>query len=230
MTIRVIGAGFGRTGTASLKLALERIGFGPSYHMSEVLADPSVVPLWERAAEGNPDWDTILAGYQSTTDFPACTYWRELMNHYPEAKVVLTVRDPQSWYESVHATILGREIVAHTRRGPLATMFEGSVWSHFGDGLHDREAMIECFERHRDTVQATVPADRLLAFDVKQGWQPLCQFLDVPVPDDPFPRANNRAETEALIAAILDIDPDDDGYKGRLGKERHRLFTESPET
>jgi hypothetical protein len=230
MTIRVIGAGFGRTGTASLKLALEQLGFGPSYHMSEVLADPSVASLWERAAEGDADWDTILAGYQSTTDFPACTFWRELMDYYPEAKVVLTVRDPQRWFESVHATILGREISAHTRQSPLAAMMEGSVWSHFGDGLHDREAMVESYERHCETVRAAVPADRFLAFDVKEGWQPLCEFLDVPVPDAPFPRVNSREETAALLAAMLDVDPGDDAYDDRIGQERHRLFSDTPET
>lgn len=230
MTIRVIGAGFGRTGTASLKMALEQLGFGPTYHMSEVLADPGVAALWEQAANGNPDWDTTLAGYQSTTDFPACTYWQELMHHYPEAKVVLTVRDPQSWFESVHATILGREIAAHTRRSPLAAMFEGSVWSHFGDGLHDRDAMVEGYERHCDAVRTTVPPDRLLEFDVKQGWAPLCRFLDAAMPTGPFPRVNSRDETAAILAAILDVDPEDDDYDHRVGRERHRLFADPGES
>jgi hypothetical protein len=227
VAIRVIGAGFGRTGTASLKLALDQLGFGPSYHMSEVMADPGAVPLWERAAEGHPDWDTILDGYQSTTDFPACTYWRELMEHYPDAKVILTVRDAESWYESVHATIMSRALVEHLRQAPVATMFETSVFSHFGDGIHDRSAMVDAYERHVATVVATVPSDRLLAFDVKQGWQPLCDFLEVPVPDDPFPRANSRAETEALVATVLAIRPDDETYGDQLGQHRHRLFTES---
>ena len=105
MTLKVIGAGLGRTGTMSLKLALERLGLGPCYHMAELIMNPERTPLWIAAADGKPDWEAVFAGYSSTTDYPACLYWRELAAAYPNAKVILTKRDREKWFESTQATI-----------------------------------------------------------------------------------------------------------------------------
>jgi hypothetical protein len=223
MTIEVIGAGFGRTGTASLKLALEQLGFGPAYHMGELIGDiERNVPLWERVAEGAPEWDSIFEGYRSTTDFPACTYWREMMAYYPEAPVILTVRDPESWFDSVYETILSPAFVQHTLDGPFGAMFRGNVYCHFGDGIHDRAHMVDAFERHVDAVREGVPDDRLLVFEAKDGWGPLCDFLDVSVPDEPYPRVNSRAETAALIATVMAAGDGD--LESTMEQERNRLF------
>jgi len=224
MTLRVIGAGTGRTGTTSLKHALEDLGFGPCYHMLELLQHPERVPLWEEALAGRPvDWDALFEGYQSTTDFPAHLCYRELMAHYPDARVILTVRDPDAWHESAMNTIYRRrpplrEVLSLGLRLPFSRkarhiarvlqLPKRHLWQQMFQGrFEDRAFATDVFRRHNQEVQETVPADRLLVFDVKQGWEPLCKFLDVPVPDAPFPRSNNRATFQASqergIGALL---------------------------
>ncbi|WP_433336683.1 sulfotransferase family protein [Spirillospora sp. CA-294931] len=221
--MKVIGAGFGRTGTASLKAALETLGLGPCYHMSEVIADPSRVRRWLEIGEGGaPDWDEVFAGYHSTTDWPAASYWRELADHYPEAKVILTVRDPAKWYDSATTTIFARAL-AERRRLPLhrrvirqlvkrrspdfalyPRMSRATVMNRIFDGrIDDRDHVITVFERHITEVKATIPPDRLLVFDTAEGWGPLCAFLGVPVPDEPFPQTNDRAAFHRKRPRIL---------------------------
>lgn len=196
--LRVIGAGFGRTGTASLKAALDMLGFGPTYHMFEVFAHPEHIVLWKQVAEGaKPQWDRIFEGYQSAVDWPASAFYRDLMEEYPAARVILTVRDPERWHESGRNTIFPpehqdeNEEISEERR-LHRDMARTIVWNGVFDGkVRDREHAIEVFNRHIATVKSEVPTDRLLVFDVREGWEPLCAFLDVPVPDVPFPRLND---------------------------------------
>lgn len=210
--MKVIGAGFGRTGTASLKAALDLLGYGPCYHMSVVIAEPYRVRQWLDIGEGRArDWDEVFTGFQSAMDWPAASYWRELAEHYPEAKVILTVRDPRRWYDSVSDTIFAsalaerRPLPPHrriirwlvARRAPdfalYPRMARATVMDRIFDGRIDDPAyVVKVFERHITEVRATIPAGRLLVFDVREGWEPLCAFIGVPVPDEPFPQVNER--------------------------------------
>ncbi|SPT58672.1 MULTISPECIES: sulfotransferase family protein [Actinomadura] len=211
--MKVIGAGFGRTGTASLKAALEELGLGPCYHMSVVIAEPRRVRQWLDIGEGrSTGWDEVFAGFESALDWPAASYWRELAEHYPEAKVVLTVRDPERWYESVSTTIFARALEERrlplrrrivrwlvARRSPdfalYPRMARATVHDRvFGGRIGDRDHVLGVYERHIAEVRNALPPERLLVFDVADGWKPLCAFLGVPVPDEPFPRSNERAE------------------------------------
>ena len=199
MALKVIGAGLGRTGTLSLKLALEHIGFDRCYHMSEMLANMrSHLPLWIESAKGNPQWDTIFAGYQSTTDYPACTFWRELAEYYPDAKVILTVRDPDSWFESVTETIFSEAMQGEFEGTVVGEAMNGAIFAPFGGGdITDRAFMTDWFVKRNQAVIDALPPERLLVFHPKEGWGPLCDFLGVPVPPEPFPRVNSRDELQA---------------------------------
>ncbi len=183
MALKVIGAGLGRTATFSLKFALEHIGFGPCYHMSEVFAGSRRnIPLWLDVVAGRPDWDEVFAGFQATTDYPACSYWRELADRYTDAKVILTVRDPDSWFDSVSETIFSDRMMASLAGSPTEVMMNGVIFEAFGEKVRDRAWMTDWFRRRNQEVINALPADRLLVFEAKHGWQPLCDFLGVPVP------------------------------------------------
>jgi hypothetical protein len=209
MTLKVIGAGLGRTATFSLKFALEHLGFGPCYHMAEVFAGlRRNVPLWLEVVRGKPDWDAVFAGFQSTTDYPACTYWRELTAFYPDAKVILTVRDADSWFDSVSETIFSPQMQGSLAGSPVGAMMQGVIFDAFGDRVTDRAFMTDWFTRRNQTVIDSLPPDRLLVFSPKQGWEPLCAFLGVPVPDAPFPRVNSRDELKQATADRGGLPPD----------------------
>lgn len=205
MALQVIGSGLGRTGTKSLQTALNMLGVGPSYHMIEVLLNPDSMALWIEAGNGRPQWDEIFADYHSAVDYPAAAYWRELAAHYPEAKVIHTVRDPDAWFESTQATIFAPDGIAaqaiRSGEGPAAAFF-ASFTGAFRDHLHDRAFLIDYFRRHSEEVEATIPADRLLIYESGQGWEPLCNFLDVPVPAEAYPSENSRAEFIGRAAAM----------------------------
>ena len=198
MTLEVIGAGVGRTGTMSLKLAVEQLGFGPCHHMEEVIKNPPVqVPLWTAAVQGKPDWEAAFRGYNSAVDWPTAAFWRELAAAYPRAKVVLTTRSIESWYasfsETIYKLIGGRDQAPPPMR-PLLEMAAGVIAkSGFVDGL-DRDGIVAAFNRHVQAVKENIPADRLLVFEVKEGWTPLCRFLGKPVPAEAFPATNNKEE------------------------------------
>ncbi len=208
MSIKVIGAGLGRTGTYSLKLALERLGFGPCYHMEEVAKDIGAkVPLWVTAAEGRPDWKTIFDGYTSTVDWPTASFFRELHAAYPEAKFILTHRSPVSWAESFGATI--QKLISEPGDAPpelLAWHAMGRrVIERAGIGLdHDHHGLVTGFNRHMAAVREAIPAEQLLVYQVRQGWEPLCAFLGVEMPNEPFPRSNNRSEFWDLVSGATD--------------------------
>jgi sulfotransferase family protein len=197
MPLEIIGAGFGRTGTNSLKLALEHLGFGPCHHMFEVRDNPELLPNWEAAARGETvDWDEVFRGYRSQVDFPGARYWRELAQHFPKAKVILSVRDPDAWFDSVQATIApflaarGTHPSAHVNA--IAEMGHQLVAVQvFDDRLSDRDHATRIFKNHIIEVQSEIPADRLLTFDLREGWRPLCEFLGVEAPDIPFPMTNS---------------------------------------
>lgn len=219
MTIKVIGAGFGRTGTFSLKVALEELGFNQCYHMKELFEHPENVTYWEDAGQGKSvDWDTLFKGYQAIVDYPGCRYYRQLMQHYPEAKVILTVRDPDSWYESALNTIYrvepsGWQKLLMALQLPFSPRLRGmmrvirmankQIWEEdFQGKFEDKEYALQVFNRHIEEVKRVVPPERLLVYQVKEGWEPLCRFLDVPVPDKPFPRLNDRASFQEQLRKL----------------------------
>lgn len=191
MPLDVIGAGLGRTGTTSLMLALERLGFARCHHMRELIMRPQTARDWERAAEGGPvDWESLLAGFRATVDWPACHFYRVFAALYPRAKVILTVRDPESWFRSTQATILSEEHLQEVERRPMAGIVTKIIAPLFDGRFHDRDHMLATYERHNAEVRRTIAPERLLVYDVKEGWEPLCRFLGVPTPSEPFPRAN----------------------------------------
>ena len=216
--MKVIGAGFGRTGTASLKAALEELGFSLCYHMTEVFANPDHVEVWEAAMRGDPvDWERPFRDYRATVDWPGAAFYEELMERCRDAKVILTVRYPDRWYESTRSTIYNIQNVAsspvfslaalfvprlrHLRRAAL--MAADLVWNRTFDGrFEDREHAIEVFERWNEAVEMRVSAEKLLVYEVKEGWGPLCEFLGVEAPDEPFPRLNAAADMRRMILGI----------------------------
>jgi hypothetical protein len=199
MALSVIGAGFGRTGTMSLKLALEQLGLGPCYHMVEVFKNPKAPGYWEAAADGGAvDWEEVFAGYGATVDWPNATFYRELAEAYPQAKVVLTLRDPQAWFTSTQATIFRRDFSAGTT--DFDRMASKVIGRLFDQRLQDEAHCIEVFKRHNETVEQVIPPERLLVYDVAEGWAPLCAFLGVPVPDTPMPKANSTEEFQREMA------------------------------
>jgi Sulfotransferase domain len=221
MTLQVIGAGLGRTGTLSLKLALEHLGFGPCYHMLEVFsAAEQRLPQWLDVVRGKPDWDAIFAGFKSSVDYPTCYFWREQAQKYPDAKVVLSTRDAPGWFTSVNNTIMSPGSVANMRSGPLAEFMEGTVLKDFGDRVHDRAFMEDYFQKWEASVIAECPPERLLVHRAGDGWEPLCAFLGVPVPAEPYPRVNTSEDmmnrhhktAEEVSAASHDAEASAQGY------------------
>jgi Sulfotransferase domain len=216
-TLTVIGVGLGRTGTLSLHAALERLGFAPCEHMTNCFAHPERFALWlealRRKQAGEPiDWRPLFSGFRATLDWPGAYFWRELVAAHPEARVILTVRAPERWYDSARATIYaasqartatlasrllyGLMALLDPRAGQGFRTVQETVWNGtFGGRFADREEAMNRFHQHNCDVEATVPPERLLVFDVKQGWEPLCAFLGVPVPaGEPFPHVNDAAD------------------------------------
>jgi hypothetical protein len=200
MALAVIGAGFGRTGTESMKLALETLGLGPCHHMKEVLSNPRQLDIWRAAAQGDlPDWDEAFAGYRSTVDWPSAYFWRELSAYYPEAKILLTVRSAESWYESMVRTIMQ---VLRTSTDPASIGKRLIAEKVFGGRFDDRSHAIAVYQANIAAVQAAFPPDRLLTYNLGDGWEPLCRFLGRPVPDTPFPKTNSTEQFQAFAAAL----------------------------
>lgn len=197
MALEIIGPGFGRTGTNSLKLALEQLGFGPAHHMYEVRDHPEQLAAWEAVARGESvDWDEVFRGYRSQTDWPGARVWRELARHWPKARVILTVRDPDAWFDSVQATIASflaaRGQLPDGHAKAIAEMVQALIAEQvFDDRLTDRAYATAVFRDHVAAVQAEIEPERLLTFDFRDGWEPLCDFLGVPVPETPYPQTNS---------------------------------------
>ncbi|MDB5475734.1 MAG: hypothetical protein JWP49_1245 [Phenylobacterium sp.] len=199
MTLKVIGAGYGRTGTMSLKLALDHLGFGPCYHMVEVFKNPQAPLWWIDAAEGRPDWEKIFAGYASTVDWPNATFYKELAEAYPDAKVILTERDPEAWFKSTQATIFANDI-PEDATDPWMRMVGKVVADLFDRRMHDKDRLISVYQAHNARVREVIPAQRLLVYEVSQGWAPLCAFLGVAVPEGPMPKVNSTEEFQGRLA------------------------------
>ncbi|MGF1470374.1 MAG: sulfotransferase family protein [Rubrobacteraceae bacterium] len=218
MDLKVIGAGFGRTGTMSLKVALEELGFGPCYHMFEVDENPKHAEVWDAAARGEPvDLKGLLEDYGSIVDWPGCTFYKELMEAYPGAKVVLSVRDPDRWYESARDTIyLMPRLISASRIvaanfflvgllirpfGRITRMADNVIWNGTFDGrFEDRQHAVSVFNLHNEAVKRSVPEDRLLVYEVGEGWEPLCEFLNVEAPENkPFPRLNDAKTFKNMV-------------------------------
>ena len=202
MTLEVIGAGFGRTGTESMRQALGMIGLGPCYHMFEVLPHEDRVAMWRGIAKGDkPDWDKVFDGYRSTVDWPAAAFWRELAVHYPDAKILLTMRDSESWYRSMDKTIL-QVIRNSTDPDSLGKNLIGL--GAFGGRWDDKDAVIGAYEKNVADVKAAFGPDRLLVYELGSGWEPLCTFFDRLVPDEPYPRSNSSDDFQANLGAAED--------------------------
>jgi hypothetical protein len=246
MGLRVIGAGFGRTGSSSLKAALERLGFGPCDHMGEVFFHPERALLWEEALDARDggqafDWERLYAGYAATTDWPRAFFWRELVAAYPEAKVILSVRDPKRWYDSMRRTVyaMSQDPTVAQRVGAMLGGAAGDaaddaagdapdlswmprlvdrvVWQGtFGGRFTDEAHALQVFADHRAAVEAAIPPERLLVHAAADGWEPLCRFLGVPLPAEPYPHLNEGANMAALLAGEI---PDRETFLRRVRGE-----------
>jgi len=205
--VRVIGAGFGRTGTHSVQAALERLGFAPCYHMRHVIDNAGHAEQWLSAAEGrSPDWQALLAGCEATMDWPAAAFWRQLMHAFPQAKLLLTVRDPDRWYDSTLGTIYAAARPGGPAEALPPAMREANrvadaiIWQGtFGGRFEDREHANGVFRRHIEEVERDAPPERLLVMEVGDGWAPLCDFLGVAAPDEPFPNLSDGSEFRAMM-------------------------------
>jgi len=196
--MKVIGAGFGRTGTSSLQAALEELLGGKCYHMKDVMTQPAQLQAWHDFAVGKTpamDWERLFAGYVATVDCPVCIYYKELLEVFPEAKIILTVRDSQNWWKSFHRLMsivnkarLLRFLVPKLRK--ISQFTDKIIIENVFEGRMEKEHCINIFERLNDAVREWVPKDRLLEYDVRQGWEPLCEFLEAPIPEKPFPHLN----------------------------------------
>jgi len=213
-----------RTATTTQTVALEQLGFGMCYHMRDLLADlDNGLPLWEDVAEGSPDWERIFGGAQSTVDWPSARYYRELMDYYPDAKVLLSVRSSEAWVRSMRATVWGMfhgDSVIHHVSDTRAVL--DPLWQRYtalmrritwqpgtgvlaGDTTTDA-GLAEVMNRWNDDVKGTVPAERLLVWDPSEGWEPLCDFLEVDVPAEPLPRLNDTMSfREGIIGGALGV-------------------------
>ena len=190
MTLRVIGAGFGRTGTDSMREALDMLGFGPCHHMREVIAHEEQKQLWRALAQGGvPDWERLFQGYGASVDWPSAHYWRELVRAFPEAKVILTHRSAESWWASFEQTILlGIQRSTDPQSLGLALIRD----TVFGGRPEDKSHAIAIYDANVKAVRETVPPGRLLVHELGDGWESLCAHLGVPVPAEPYPSANDR--------------------------------------
>ena len=197
MSLRVVGAGVGRTGTHSLKLALERLLGAPCYHMMEVFPRPSHFERWTAAARGEPvDWNALFEGFVATVDWPSAACWRELSVAFPESIILLSTRPAEDWWKSAMDTIFA----GRTEPSPaMRLMVDTFLASRFTPDPKDHDAAIAAFERHNADVRATAPRDRLVEWTPGDGWGPLCKALGVPVPSEPFPHSNSAAEFKARV-------------------------------
>jgi hypothetical protein len=220
--MQVIGAGLPRTATTTQMVVLEQLGFAPCYHMRDLLADlEKGLPLWESVAEGNPDWDAIFGDARSTVDWPSARYYSELINYYPDAKVLLSVREGASWVRSMRPTVWGmfhgdsvihhlsdaRTVIDPLWRRYVALMqhmnWDEQTGAMAGDTFSD-EGLIAVMDAWNETVKRTVPAERLLAWYPSDGWEPLCDFLEVDVPAEPVPQLNDTASfNEGIVGGAL---------------------------
>jgi hypothetical protein len=202
VTLSVVGAGVGRTGTNSLQVALQQLLGGPCYHMVEVFGHPEHVPMWQAAVNGDmPDWDVLFEGYVAEVDWPASAFWRQLSDAYPDAPVLLSTRDSaEQWWHSADRTIF--EMFKMETPPPMPPAWLEMVTSlfhtTFADPL-DKDACMAAYERHNAEVRATIGADRLIDWNPKDGWEPICERLGLAVPAEPFPVTNTTPQFREML-------------------------------
>ncbi len=200
MELKVVGAGVGRTGTHSLKLALEQLLGGPCHHMLEILGDPGQIPAWVDAIEGRPvDWSIMLAKYRAVVDWPGGAFWNELSQVNPDALVLLSVRDPEAWYRSASNTIFLTFDNMPPELAPWMDAVRELLHDRFSDRFDDPTTMMDAFVRHNDAVRTEVSASRLLEWNLGDGWDPICDRLGLPVPSEPFPVTNSTDEFREMV-------------------------------
>jgi hypothetical protein len=199
--LKVVGAGVGRTGTHSLKNALETLLGGTCHHMIEVImVSPEQIPTWTAAIDGKQiDWNKLMEPYTAQVDWPGASFWPELSAANPDALVLLSTRDPEAWYKSCTNTIFAgiRDMAADGMDWMAAVL--RLLAERFSDKLEDKDAMIEAFEKHNAAVRAGVPKARLLEWTPGDGWEPICERLGLAVPDEPFPKVNTTEEFRAMV-------------------------------
>jgi len=203
MTVRVVGAGLGRTGTHSLKIALEQLLGGPCYHMIEVIGRPDDIAVWQDAVDGKPvDWSALMRDFSACVDWPVCGFWSDVADAFPDAIVLLSSRSsPEAWWKSAHETIFAVVRQAAPPDSPLAAqrkMIMG-LFERFTPEWAEPAAAQAAYVRHNDAVRAAVPAKRLVDWQPGDGWQPICAALGLPVPDMPFPHANTTDDFRAMV-------------------------------
>lgn len=222
MSLKIIGAGFPRTGTTSLKNSLEILGVARKcYHMKELIVNPDQLTLWHRLEEtGDTDWDTLYNGYEATVDFPGYPWYQEHMEKYPDAKVILTVRPFEPWYKSIYSTIwqagpqtlpqklkmMSRLAVSPRLRKVVNCIkfAKRTLWNRqFKGRFLDKDFVEQCFHEHIEEVKANVPAEKLLVYDVRDGWGPLCAFLQVPEPGEPLPHLNKKENFKTMLGELM---------------------------
>lgn len=200
MELVVVGAGVGRTGTHSLKIALEKLLDAPCHHMLEILGDATQIPAWTDAIEGRPvDWAAMLSAYRAIVDWPGGSFWPELSAANPDALVLLSVRDPESWYRSASNTIFLTFENMPPEIAPWMDTVRKLLRDRFSDRFDDPTAMMDAFTRHNDAVRAQVSAHRLLEWTAGDGWEPICERLGLGVPDEPFPVTNTTDEFREMV-------------------------------
>ena len=201
MTLSVLGLGYGRTGTESLKRALEILGHGPCYHMFEVLPHQDRVEEWVSLVQGrSPNWERTFEGYAASVDWPGAFFWRELFEYYSDGKFILTTRDADRWYDSMAKTIL--PLLRKSAQNPESLANHMFISGTFDGNIEDRDHVIDVFNRHNAAVKATIPPEKLLVLEVGAGWEPLCAFLGVDVPDVPYPWGNSSDEFDDNIDRV----------------------------
>ncbi len=211
MTLKVIGAGFGRTGTLSLKAALEQLGYGPCHHMKEVMLHNDQAEWFSKASKGiEVDWHEVFKNYSSAVDWPAAAYYQELADIFPEAKIVLSIRDPDAWYKSVNNTIF--RVIPNfpkwirfifPRSDKVFNMIEKTIWQgEFSGQFEDKKLTIQVYKDRVEAIKKTFPAERLLIHSSKDGWEPLCEFLDVGIPETPYPWLNDSSKIKRAIIVM----------------------------
>ncbi len=221
MSIKIIGAGFPRTGTNTLRESLELLGFSKTYHMKNLLVHPENLRYWLTLKEtGTTDWDALYDGYEATVDFPCYPWYKEHMKQYPDAKVILSTRPFEKWYESYSSTIwqahnppeaqkaeMDKKVAADPHLQTVMTVMAFARQTineeHFQGKFLDKDFMEKVFNDHNEEVKKYVPADKLLVFDAREGWEPLCEFLDVKVPDEPLPHTNKKEDFATMVGQLM---------------------------
>lgn len=221
MAIKIIGAGFPRTGTNTLRESLQALGYAKTYHMKNLLVQPENLHYWTTLKEtGTTDWDALYDGYEATVDFPCYPWYKEHMKQYPEAKVILSVRPFNKWYDSLYSTIwmaqnppeeqraeMGKKVAADPRLQKVMKVMEfakvAMMVEHFEGRFLNKTFMEKVYNKHNEEVKNYVPAKQLLVYDVSEGWEPLCRFFGVPVPQTPLPHTNKREDFKVMLGELF---------------------------